>query len=55
MNEHDSFLRKARKTGFEVDWSIGDYEIKFLTGSKLGKRRYQRNETQDNLANPKSF
>ena len=33
----------------------GDYENKFLTGSKLRKRRYQRNDTQDNFANPKSF
>ena len=37
MNENDSFLRKARKTVSEVDWDIriGDYEIKFPTGSKL--------------------
>ena len=37
MNENDSFLRKARKTVSDVDWDIriGDYEIKFPTGSKL--------------------
>ena len=28
MNERDSFLRKARKTGSEVDWSGGDFHMK---------------------------
>ena len=37
MNERDSVLRKARRSGSEVDWSmyIDGYEIKYLTGLKL--------------------
>ena len=35
MNERDSFLRKARKTGSEVDWSTYRRLRKFPTGSKL--------------------
>ena len=39
MNENDSFLRKARKTVSDVDWDIriGDYEIKFPTGTYRGQ------------------
>ena len=56
MNERDSFLRKARKTGSEVDWSTyRRLQNKVSNRIKIEKRRYQRNEIQDNLANPKSF
>ena len=56
MNERDSFLRKARKTGSEVDWSTyRRLRNQVSNRIKIEKRRYQRNEIQDNLANPKSF
>ena len=56
MNERDSFLRKARKTGSEVDWSTyRRLRNQVSNRIKVEKRRYQRNEIQDNLANPKSF
>ena len=56
MNERDSFLRKARKTGSEVDWST-DRRLRNQVSNriKIEKRCYQRNEIQDNLASPKSF
>ena len=56
MNERDSFLRKARKTGSDVDWSTyRRLRNQVSNRIKIEKRRYQRNEIQDNLANPKSF
>ena len=56
MNERDSFLRKARKTGSEVDWSTyRRLRNQVSNRIKIEKRRYQRNEIQNNLANPKSF
>ena len=56
MNERDSFLRKARKTGFEVNWSTYRWLRNQVSHRiKIEKHRYQRNEIQDNLANPKSF
>ena len=56
MNECDSFLRKARKTGSEVDWSTyRRLRNQVSNRIKIEKLRYQRNEIQDNLANPKSF
>ena len=56
MNERDSFLRKARKTGSEVDWSTyRRLRNQVSNWIKIEKRCYQRNEIQDNLANPKSF
>ena len=56
MNERDSFLRKARKTGSEVDLSTyRRLRNQVSNRIKIEKRRYQRNEIQDNLANPKSF
>ena len=56
MNERDSFLRKARKTESEVDWSTY-WRLRNQVSNriKIERRRYQRNEIQDNLANPKSF
>ena len=56
MNERDSFLRKARKTGSEVDWST-DRRLRNQVSNriKIEKRCYQRNEIHNNLANPKSF
>ena len=56
MNERDSFLRKARKTGSEVDWSTYR-RLRYQVSNriKIEKHRYQRNEIQDNLASPKSF
>ena len=56
MNERDSFLRKARKTGSEVDWSTyRRLRNQVSNRIKIEKRRYQRNEIQNNFANPKSF
>ena len=56
MNERDSFLRKARKTESEVDWSTyWRLRNQVSNRMKIEKRRCQRNEIQDNLANPKSF
>ena len=56
MNERDSFLRKARKTGSEVDWSTyRRLRNQVSNRIKIEKRRYQRNEIQNDLANPKSF
>ena len=56
MNERDSFLRKARKTGSEVDWSTyRRLRNQVSNWIKIEKRCYQRNEIQDNLANPKTF
>ena len=56
INERDSFLRKARKTGSEVDWSTHRrLRNQVSKRIKIEKRRYQRNEIHDNLANPKSF
>ena len=51
MYERDYFLRKARKTESEIDTS----RYRQLRNQVIEKRRYQRNEIQDNLANPKSF
>ena len=56
MNGRDSFLRKAKKTGSEVDWSTyRRLRNQVSNRIKIEKRRYQRNEIQNNLANPKSF
>ncbi|XP_068734542.1 uncharacterized protein [Montipora capricornis] len=56
MNERDSFLRKARKTGSELEWSTYRRLRNQVTNRiKIEKRHYQRNEIHDNLANPKAF
>ena len=56
MNERDSFLRKARKTGSAVDWSTyRRLRNQVSNRIRIEKRRYQRNEIQDNLATAKSF
>ena len=52
MNERDSFLRKARKTGSEVDLSTyRRLRNQVSNRIKIEKHCYQRNEIQDNLAN----
>ena len=56
MNERDSVLRKARRSGSEVDWSMyRRLRNQVSNRIKIEKRRYQRNEISDNLDNPKSF
>ena len=56
MNERDSFLRKTRKSGSEVDWcTYRRLRNQVSNRIKIEKLSYQRNEIQDNLANPKSF
>ena len=56
MNERDSVLRKARRSGSEVDWSRYERLRNQVSNRiKIEKRRYQRNEISDNMADPKSF
>ena len=56
MNERDFVLRKARRSGSEVDWSMyRRLRNQVSTRIKIEKRRYQRNEISDNMDNPKSF
>ena len=56
MNERDSVLRKARRTGSEVDWSrYRRLRNQVSNRIKFEKRRYQRSEISDNMDNPKSF
>ena len=55
MNQRDFFLRKAR-SGAEVDWNA--YRRLLDQGSNKiwnEKRRYHRNEIQENLDSPKAF
>ena len=56
MNERYFVLRKARRSGFEVDWSmyrrLRNQESNRIV---IEKRRYQRREISDNLDNPKCF
>ena len=56
MNERDFVLRKARRSGSEVDWSMyRRLRNQVSNRIKIEKRRYQRNEISDNMDNPKSF
>ena len=56
MNERDSVLRKARRTGSEVDWSrYRRLQNQVSNRIKFEKRRYQGSEISDNMDNPKSF
>jgi len=56
MNESDSVLRKARRSGSEVDWSMYRWlQNQVSKRIKIEKCRYQTNEISDNMDNPKSF
>ena len=56
MNERDFVLRKAMRSGSEVDWSMyRRLRNQVSNRIKIEKRRYQRNEISDNMDNPKSF
>ena len=56
MNERDFVLRKARRSGSEVDWSMyRRLRNQVSDRIKIEKRRYQRNEISDNMDKPKSF
>ena len=52
MNERDSVLRKARRSGSEVEWSMYRQVSNRI---KIEKSRYQINDISDNFDNPKSF
>ena len=56
MNQRDFLLRKARRSRAEVDWNA--YRRLRNQVSNIirnEKRRYQRNEIQENLDSPKAF
>lgn len=56
MNKSDSVLRKARRSGSEVDWSMYRWlQNQVSKRIKIEKCRYQINEISDNMDNPKSF
>ncbi|KAK2551405.1 RNA-directed DNA polymerase from mobile element jockey, partial [Acropora cervicornis] len=56
MNQRDSFLRKARRSGAEVDWNAYR-RLRNQVSNKIKnkKRHYHRNEIQENLNSPKAF
>ena len=56
MNQRDFFLRKARRSGAEVDWNAYR-RLRNQVSSKIRneKRRYHRNEIQENPDSPKAF
>ena len=56
MNQRDFFLRKARRSGAEVDWNAYR-RLRNQVSNKIRneKRRYHRNEIQENLNSPKAF
>ena len=56
MNQRDFFLRKARRSGAEVDWNAY-WRLRNQVSNKIRneKRRYHRNEIQENLNSPKAF
>ena len=56
MNQRDSFLRKARRSGAEVDWNAYR-RLRNQVSNKITneKRHYHRNEIQENLNSPKAF
>ena len=55
-NERDSVLRKARRFGSELDKSrYKRLRNQVSNRIKIQKRRYQRNEISDIMADPKSF
>lgn len=56
MNECDFVLRKARRSGTEVDWSkYRRLRNQVSNRIKIEKHRYQRNKISDNMDNPKSL
>ena len=56
MNQRDSFLRKARRSGAEVDWNAYRRRRNQVSNKiKNEKRHYHRNEIQENLNSPKAF
>ena len=56
MNQRDFLLRKARRSRAEVDWNAYR-RLRNQVSNKIRneKRRYQRNEIQENLDSPKAF
>ena len=56
MNQRDFFQRKARASGAEVDWNAYR-RLRNQVSNKISKerRRYHRNEIQENLDSPKAF
>ena len=56
MNQWDFLLQKARRSWAEVDWNAYQ-RLRNQVWNKMRneKRRYQRNEIQDNLDSPKAF
>ena len=53
MNQRDSFLRKARRSGAEVDWNAyRRLRNQVSNKTKNEKRHYHRNEIQKNLNSP---
>ena len=56
MNERDYFLKKARRSGTEVDWSVY-YPLQNRVTNRIRRERceYYRRELHDHLDNPKFF
>ena len=56
MNQRDSFLQKARRSGAEVDWNAYR-RLRNQVSNKIKneKRHYHGNEIQENLNSPKAF
>jgi len=56
MNERDYFLKKARRSGAEVDWSAYR-RLRNRVTNRIRRERcqYHRRELQDPVNNPKSF
>ena len=56
MNERDYFLKKARRSGAEVDWSAYR-RLRNRVTNRIRRERcqYHRRELQDHVNNPKSF
>ena len=56
MNKRDFHLRKARKTNSAVDWSAYRQARNYVCNKiKSQKRRFHRQEFDNNLGNPTAF
>ena len=56
MNERDSVLKRARRSGSEMDWdTYRRLQNQVSNRIKIEKQRYNRTEIQYNMDNPKTF